>query len=130
MKTARKTRVAKKPSRKALRGRRTGQPPAPASSASHVTPADANIFAELGFGDEEAENLRIRSVLMTELRRLIGGMTQRDAATLLRTTQPRISHLARGRIDLFTIDTLVNMLGHAGAKLGITVSHSKRSSAA
>jgi predicted XRE-type DNA-binding protein len=57
----------------------------------------------------------MRAVLMTELRKLIAGMTQRDAASLLRTTQPRVSHLTRGRIDLFTIDTLVNMLGHAGA---------------
>jgi hypothetical protein len=31
---------------------------------------------------------------------------------------------------LFTIDTLVNMLGHAGAKLRITVSRPKRSSTA
>lgn len=72
----------------------------------------------------------MRAMLMRELRRLIGGMTQRDASTLLRTTQPRISHLVRGRIDLFTIDTLVNMLGHAGAKLRITVSRPKRSSTA
>jgi predicted XRE-type DNA-binding protein len=92
------------------------------SRSSHVTPADANIFAELGFDEEEAENLRMRAVLMTELRELIAGMAQRDAASLLRTTQPRVSHIMRGRINLFTIDTLVNMLGHAGAKLRVTVS--------
>jgi predicted XRE-type DNA-binding protein len=129
MKTARKTRAAKKASPKS-RTRRTGQPPVPASSTSHVTPSDANVFADLGFGDDEAENLRLRAMLMTELRRLINGMTQHDASALLRTTQPRISHLVRGRIDLFTIDTLVNMLGHAGAKLRITISRPKRSSAA
>jgi predicted XRE-type DNA-binding protein len=122
MKTARRTGTGKKSSRKPARRRRTGQGAASVSRSSHVTPADANIFAELGFDEEEAENLRMRSVLMTELRGLIAGMAQRDAASLLRTTQPRVSHLMRGRIDLFTIDTLVNMLGHAGAKLRVTVS--------
>ncbi|HEY4131522.1 MAG TPA: helix-turn-helix transcriptional regulator [Gemmatimonadaceae bacterium] len=129
MKTARKTRSAKKPSPKS-RSRRTGQPTRVTSTTSHVTTTSANIFAELGFGDEEAENLRMRAMLMTELRRVIDGMTQQDASTLLRTTQPRVSHLVRGRIDSFTIDTLVNMLGHAGAKLRIMVSRPKRSSAA
>jgi predicted XRE-type DNA-binding protein len=129
MKTARKTRAAKKSSPKS-RTRRTGQPAVLASTTSHVTASDGNIFAALGFGQEEAENLRMRAMLMTELRRVIDGMTQHDASALLRTTQPRISHLVRGRIDLFTIDTLVNMLGHAGAKLRITVSRPKRSSAA
>src|SRR4051812_7770817 len=126
MKTPRKRRPAKRASSRAVRSRRTGQQAASAIGSSRVTSADANVFAELGFGAEEAENLRMRAVLMTELRRLIAGMTQRDAASLLRTTQPRVSHLARGRIDLFTIDTLVNMLGNAGAKLRITVSRPRR----
>jgi predicted XRE-type DNA-binding protein len=95
-----------------------------------VTPAGRNVFADLGFPPEEAENLRMRARLITELRRIIADMPQREAATLLGTTQPRVSHLARGRIDLFTIDTLVNMLGHAGARMSISVSRLRRRSAA
>ena len=72
----------------------------------------------------------MRSSLMTELRRAIGDMPQREAATFLGITQPRVSHLARGRIDLFTIDTLVNMLAHAGARVRISVSRPRRRSAA
>jgi predicted XRE-type DNA-binding protein len=129
-KTGRKTQRAKRSSSQSVRHRRSGQQPGSVSRSPHRTSPAANIFAELGFGVEEAENLRMRAELMTELRHLIAGVTQREAASLLRTTQARVSHLVRGRIDLFTIDTLVNMLGHAGVKLRITVHRPRPSTAA
>lgn len=119
--------VSKQPTRR----RRAGQPAHRSlPTSSHVTNAGGNIFADLGFPPQEAENLKMRSLLMTELRRAIGGMPQREAATLLGITQPRVSHLTRGRIDLFTIDTLVNMLAHAGARMRMSVSRPRRRSAA
>jgi predicted XRE-type DNA-binding protein len=129
--TRRKKSPPKRTSQRPPRGRRTGQVPhVPLPGSVHVTPADGNIFADLGFSPEEAENLKMRARLMTELRRIIAGMTQREAASLLGITQPRVSHLTRGRIDLFTIDTLVNMLGHAGARMRISVSRPRGRSAA
>ena len=120
--------IRKRASARPTRGRRTGQH-APLPGSSHVTPAGANVFGNLGFATEAAENLKIRSLLMTELRRVIGNMPQREAAKLLGVTQPRVSHLTRGRIDLFTIDTLVNMLAHSGARVRISVSRPRRRSA-
>ncbi len=78
--------------------------------------ANRNVFEDLGFGPEEAENLKIRSTLMVAIKRIIRerGLKQTAAAELFGTTQPRISELLNGHIDEFTIDTLVNMLGHAG----------------
>lgn len=114
-----------------VRSRRVGQvTPSPLPGTSHVTPAGANIFSDLGFDPLEAENLKLRSLLMNELRRIIGELPQREAATLLGASQPRISHLMRGRIDLFTIDTLVNMLGHTGARMRISVSRPRSRTAA
>jgi predicted XRE-type DNA-binding protein len=86
---------------------------------SHVTPADGNIFRDLDFDPEEAGNLKIRSELMIEIRRIVRGsdLTQTEAAELFGTTQPRISELTRGRIEQFTIDSLVNMLTHAGVRV-------------
>lgn len=83
---------------------------------NRVTPRGANIFQDLGFGPEDAENLKIRSELMIEIRRIVEdrGLKQTEAAELFGTTQPRISDLTRGKIDQFTIDSLVNMLSHAG----------------
>ena len=53
---------------------------------------------------------------MTALRKFIEqeGLTQADAASRLKVSQPRISDLIRGKISRFSLDTLVNMLTDAG----------------
>jgi len=63
-----------------------------------------------------AENMKLRSSLMIALKEHITqeGLSQSQAAKKFGVTQPRISDLIRGRIDLFAIDTLVNMLATAG----------------
>ena len=82
-----------------------------------------NVFRDLGFSEDEAENLKIRADLMIELTRLIEdqGMTQAAAAELFGVTQPRVSDLMRGKIDRFSVDSLIEMLGHAGACVSIVV---------
>lgn len=82
-----------------------------------------NVFRDLGFGEEEAENLRIRSDLMIELTKVIEAreLTQAAAAKLLCVTQPRVSDLMRGKIDRFSVDSLIEMLGHAGARVSVVV---------
>ena len=47
-------------------------------------------------------------------------MTQAEAAKLFGVSQPRVSDLVRGKIDLFSIDTLVDMLARAGMKVEFT----------
>lgn len=88
-----------------------------------LTRSSGNVFADLGFGDEEAAHLRIRSALMAALRDVIRarGLTQARAATLLGVTQPRVSDLVRGRIDRFSIDGLVEMLARAGLRVELRV---------
>jgi predicted XRE-type DNA-binding protein len=55
------------------------------------------------------------------------GLTQAQAARRFGVTQPRISDLVRGKIDLFSIDTLVNMLSAAGLHLDVVVRPAKAS---
>jgi predicted XRE-type DNA-binding protein len=88
-----------------------------------VRRSSGNVFSDLGFPREEAENLKIRSDLMIRISRLIEdrGLTQAQAAKLFAVTQPRISDLVRGKIERFSIDTLVAMLGHAGVRVQIVV---------
>jgi predicted XRE-type DNA-binding protein len=70
-----------------------------------------------------AENMKVRSALMHELVTYIAnsGMTQSEAARQFGVTQPRISDLTRGKVDLFSIDTLVNMLTAAGLELDLHI---------
>ena len=71
----------------------------------------------------QAENLKLRSALMMALIDHIRkqGLTQSEAAKLLGVTQPRISNLVRGKIDLFGLDTLVNMVAAAGMHIDLKV---------
>ena len=88
-----------------------------------ITPSTGNVFEDLGFSKEEAENLRVRSVLMGNLRSIIEeeGLTQAQAAKLFGVSQPRVSDLVRGKIELFSIDALVNMLGSAGRHVDVAI---------
>jgi predicted XRE-type DNA-binding protein len=67
----------------------------------------------------EAENMKLRSSLMIALKEHIAaaGLSQADAAKLFGVTQPRISDLVRGKINLFGLDALVNMAAAAGMKI-------------
>jgi predicted XRE-type DNA-binding protein len=89
-----------------------------------IEQSTGNVFRDIGFGPKEAESLRLRAQLMVEVRRLIRArkLTQRAAAKLLGVTQPRISDLIRGKIDLFSVDTLVNMLARSGMRVQLRIS--------
>ena len=82
-----------------------------------------NVFRDLGFSPEESENLKLRAELMIELSKVIKArrLTQAKAASLFGISQPRVSDLVRGKIDRFSVDTLVAMLGHAGAHVQLVV---------
>lgn len=87
----------------------------------HITPADGNIYEDLGFPPGEARCLKIRSVLILTATRFIEerGLSQAEAAKLMGVSQPRISDLVRGRINQFTIDSLINMLTNAGVPVEV-----------
>jgi len=79
-----------------------------------------------------AENMKLRSMLMMALAEYIksAGLSQAEAAKLFAVTQPRISDLIRGKITLFSIDSLVAMLGTAGIRVDVKLKRSRTRSAA
>ena len=85
--------------------------------------ATSNVFRDLGFDAEEAANLNVRAMLMVELEKFVRekGLTQKQAAERFDIPQPRISDLMRGKIDLFSVDSLITMLTHAGLKVDVRV---------
>lgn len=82
-----------------------------------------NVFLDIGFSPEEAQNLQLRSELMSRIERFVkrGAMTQTEAARALGVTQPRLNALLKGKIDQFSLDALVNMLGHVGMRVEMKV---------
>lgn len=94
----------------------------------NIERSSGNVFKDLGFAPQEAESLRLRAQLMAEIKRLIQTrkLTQNSAAKLFGVTQPRISDLVRGKIDLFSIETLVDMLTRAGIRVQLRLAPARR----
>ena len=80
-----------------------------------------NLFAEFGFPYVEAENLLLRSRLMSEVRKVARGSTKARAAKRLGVAQSRLGDLLRGEIDQFSVDALINMLSEAGMQVQLRV---------
>ena len=91
----------------------------------------ANVWDAIEDTPAQAENMKLRSALMMALKDHIAriGLSQSEAAKLLGVTQPRISDLMRGKIELFGLDTLVNMIGAAGLHVELRISDAARSTA-
>ncbi len=93
-----------------------------------ITPSTGNVFRDLGFRREEAEHLLIRADLMIQVQKIIASrrLKQNATAKILRVTQPRVSDLLRGRIDLFGTDALIDMLARLGARVRVRVTAPRR----
>jgi len=72
---------------------------------------------------QDAAAMRARAELMLRLQDHLRKrkLSQSEAARLLKVTQPRVSDLMRGRIDLFSTDMLIELLGRLGARVEVTV---------
>jgi len=93
-----------------------------------VTRSSGNVFKDLGFPEDEAEHLRVRADLLIQIQKALKarGLKQAEAAKVLGVTQPRVSDLARGRIDLFSVDGLIDMLARLGIRVRLVVTPSRR----
>jgi predicted XRE-type DNA-binding protein len=49
------------------------------------------------------------------------GLTQAAAAKTLGVTQPRLNQLLKGKIEIFSLDALVNMATNAGMRMGLNI---------
>ncbi|TVS09602.1 MAG: XRE family transcriptional regulator [Wenzhouxiangella sp.] len=83
----------------------------------------ASVWDAIEDTPEEAENMKLRCTLMTALKDHMAQtkMSQAQAASLFGVTQPRISDLVRGKINLFSLDALVNMATAAGLEVKLQI---------
>jgi len=83
----------------------------------------ASIWDAIEDTQKEADNMKLRSVLMTALKQhmIRVKMSQAEAARLFGVTQPRVSDLMREKINVFGLDALVNMAAAAGLHIEMHV---------
>jgi len=87
----------------------------------------ASVWDAIEDTPQAAASMKARSTLLMELSNVIQkrGVTQAEAAEMFGVTQPRISDLMRGKIDLFSLDTLMNMASTAGMSPVVKLSKPK-----
>lgn len=87
----------------------------------------ASVWDAIEDTPQQAASMRARSALMMELEDIIKqrGMTQAEAAALFGVTQPRVSDLMRGKINLFSLDCLIDMATVAGLEPNVTIKKPK-----
>lgn len=83
----------------------------------------ASVWDAIEETPEAAENMKLRAALMMAIQSHITrtGISQVQAARLFGVTAPRVSDLMRGKINLFALDTLVNMAHAAGLQVEMRV---------
>lgn len=83
----------------------------------------ASVWDAIEDTPQEAENMKLRSAIMTALKSYLAqtNMSQAQAAQLFGVTQHRISDLMRGKINLFGLDALVNMASAAGLHVDMRI---------
>jgi predicted XRE-type DNA-binding protein len=83
----------------------------------------ANVWDALSDSPEEAATMKIRSDVMIAINDTIRAWdtTQAQAASRLGVTQPRLNDLLQGKINKFSLDTLLTLAGRVGLKVKINI---------
>ena len=83
----------------------------------------ASVWDAIEETPQQAASLRARADLLMALQAWVklNGKTQTEAAQIFGITQPRMSDLMRGKIDLFSLSTLMDMATAAGLEPRITI---------
>jgi len=92
-----------------------------------MTRSSGNVFRDVGFAPGEAEHLLVRADLMIKVQKLIESkqLSQAALAKSLRISKPRVSDLLGGRIDLFSTDTLIDILARLGVRVRLVLKSSR-----
>lgn len=83
----------------------------------------SNVWDALSDSTEEAATMTMRSDVMMALADTVRGwnVTQAQAARRLGITQPRLNDLLRGKINKFSLDTLLTLASRAGLRVRIDI---------
>jgi predicted XRE-type DNA-binding protein len=93
-----------------------------------MTRSSGNVFSDVGFSAEEAEHLRVRADLLIQIQTALKarGLKPADAAKLFGVSQRNVNDLLSGRIDRFSVDSLIDLLARLGVRVKLVVVPAKK----
>src|ERR1700678_496791 len=80
-----------------------------------------NVFQDLGFDEEEAAGLKLKSYLFMALQEIIrsNSMTQKEVAEIISADQTKISKILAGKFSEFSIERITEYLQKLGYDIHI-----------
>jgi predicted XRE-type DNA-binding protein len=89
-----------------------------------IKPSSGNVFFDIGFDAFEAEEMAVKSDLISVVGLAIRkrGLTQAQAAKLCGTHQTTLSKVLSGKLDSITLDQLTKWIVALGGNVEISVS--------
>jgi predicted XRE-type DNA-binding protein len=89
-----------------------------------IKPSSGNVFLDIGFDAFEAEEMAVKSDLISVVSQAIRkrGLTQAQAARLCGTHQTTLSKILSGKLDSITLDQLTKWIVALGGNVEISVS--------
>lgn len=90
-------------------------------TTKHINRGSRNVFLDLGFPPHEAAVMLLRCELAEALRQWMAreSLMQAQAAKRLGVVQPRISEIARNKVDKLSLDYLVSLCTKAGVSVAV-----------
>lgn len=81
-----------------------------------------NVFQDLGFNEEEAAGLKMKSYLFMALQEIIrkGSMTQKEVAEVIGADQPKVSKILNGKFSEFSIERITEYLQKLGYDIHVS----------
>lgn len=91
----------------------------------------ASVWDALEDDPAKARKLKMQSLLMIEISDLVKSWdtTQKDAASRLGVSQPRLNDLLQGKFNKFTLDALLKMAFSGGLGVEMKIKAPKKSKA-
>lgn len=83
-----------------------------------------NVFLDLGFNEEEAAGLKLKSYLFMSLQEAIANSkkSQTEIAKLIGADQPKVSKIINGKLDEFSIERITEYMQKLGYDIHISTS--------
>lgn len=94
-----------------------------ANDAEAVVPGSDNVFADLGFPEKEASDLKVKAQLTFQIHQRIKelGLTQTSTALRLDLSQPDVSKLMAGRHTGYSMARLLTLLNALEVDIDIVI---------
>ena len=81
-----------------------------------------NVFQDLGFNEEEAAGLKLKSYLFMALQEVIrnSSMNQKEIADIIGADQPKVSKILNGKFSEFSIERITEYLQKLGYDIHVS----------